>query len=270
MFKTARTFVYDGSFEGFLCCVFQAYDLRAQVEDITTAEKAQAQIGAELTTVFTHDGQADRVWTGFTSKVSSTCSQNVYKCFLSEQPGIELVLFRFMQAVFSGQAAEHNYAFEPALIIHQLGKRVQREVHRMHAFVRFEQAEDGLFAATIAPDFNVLPLIGDHFEKRYADQRWLIYDSRRKAGLYYDLHQVQQVTLETGAAAVADSTGTESANGIAAAHANEGLYKHLWQQYFSTVNISERRNMKLHIQHVPRRYWKYLSEKQSRVYAQTA
>lgn len=41
----------------------------------------------------------------------------------------------------------------------------------------------------------------------------------------------------------------------------EGLYQKLWKQYFSSVNISARKNLKLHIQHMPRRYWKYLPEK---------
>ena len=38
-------------------------------------------------------------------------------------------------------------------------------------------------------------------------------------------------------------------------------YQVLWKSYFDSVNIPERKNMKLHLQHVPRRYWKYLSEK---------
>jgi probable DNA metabolism protein len=42
----------------------------------------------------------------------------------------------------------------------------------------------------------------------------------------------------------------------------ESLYQELWKQYFDSVNIKARRNMKLHIQHVPKRYWKYLIEKQ--------
>ena len=41
----------------------------------------------------------------------------------------------------------------------------------------------------------------------------------------------------------------------------EELYQHLWQQYFKSVNIVARKNTKLHIQHMPKRYWKYLTEK---------
>jgi probable DNA metabolism protein len=43
----------------------------------------------------------------------------------------------------------------------------------------------------------------------------------------------------------------------------EELYQHLWQQYFKSVNIVSRKNTKLHIQHMPKRYWKYLTEKQA-------
>ncbi|RYE25413.1 MAG: DUF4130 domain-containing protein, partial [Sphingobacteriales bacterium] len=40
------------------------------------------------------------------------------------------------------------------------------------------------------------------------------------------------------------------------------MYQLLWKSYFNNSNIKERKNMKLHIQHIPRRYWKYLTEKQ--------
>ena len=39
-------------------------------------------------------------------------------------------------------------------------------------------------------------------------------------------------------------------------------YQELWKAYFKSVDIPERRNLKLHLQHVPKRYWKYLVEKQ--------
>ncbi|MNL65412.1 hypothetical protein D3C87_1897410 [compost metagenome] len=42
----------------------------------------------------------------------------------------------------------------------------------------------------------------------------------------------------------------------------EQMYTLLWQDYFKSTNILARKNMRLHVRHVPRRYWKYLSEKQ--------
>ncbi|MNF16020.1 hypothetical protein D3C80_2188690 [compost metagenome] len=41
----------------------------------------------------------------------------------------------------------------------------------------------------------------------------------------------------------------------------EWLYDQLWKDYFHSVNIQARQNMKLHIQYVPKRYWRYMNEK---------
>ena len=42
---------------------------------------------------------------------------------------------------------------------------------------------------------------------------------------------------------------------------DELVFQTLWRDYFKSTNIKSRKNMRLHIQHVPKRYWKYLSEK---------
>lgn len=39
-------------------------------------------------------------------------------------------------------------------------------------------------------------------------------------------------------------------------------FQNLWKRYYQSTNIEARRNMKLHLQYVPKRYWKYLVEKQ--------
>ena len=106
------------------------------------------------------------------------------------------------------------------------------------------------------PDFNVLPLISKHFQRRFADQKWIIYDLKRKYGLFYDLEKVDIIELE-----LPESFDPTKTNRVF--FMNEELeFQSLWQDYFSSTNIPSRKNMKLHIQHVPKRYWKYLSEKQ--------
>jgi probable DNA metabolism protein len=132
---------------------------------------------------------------------------------------------------------------------------ISRERHRMEAFIRFEKTKDNIFYAGIDPDFNVLPLLIQHFKRRYADQEWIIYDKRRKYGIYYDKNDVKEIALEMQADAsyeAGDNTYAE----------DEKLYQLLWQTYFKNTYISSRRNMKLHLRHVPKRYWKYLTEKQ--------
>ena len=121
----------------------------------------------------------------------------------------------------------------------------------MEAFVRFQKTGDGIYYSLVEPDYNVLPLISKHFEKRYADQSWLIYDGRRNYGIYYDLQSVATVQLQRS------SEGDEHVFDV-----SEDKYQQLWKQYFRSVNIPARKNMRLHLQHMPRRYWKNLVEKQ--------
>ena len=121
----------------------------------------------------------------------------------------------------------------------------------MKAFVRFQLLSDGIFYSSIEPDFNVLPLIKDHFKNRYADQQWIIYDIKRNYGLYYNITEVEQISLESSPKKGAENIFQEE----------EALYQELWKSYFKHTNIESRKNTDLHLRHVPKRYWKYLTEK---------
>lgn len=45
-------------------------------------------------------------------------------------------------------------------------------------------------------------------------------------------------------------------------HEGEDFYQKLWRSYFKHITIEERKNLKLQRQHMPRRFWRYLPEKQ--------
>jgi probable DNA metabolism protein len=150
---------------------------------------------------------------------------------------------------------ETDYSHDAVLTINQTAKKVWREKHRMEAFVRFQKTGDGLYYAVIEPDYNVLPLIGRHFETRYANQQWLIYDAHRKYGIHYNGTYAVEVNI-------AFEETTAGGKDVRHAYdATESIYQELWKQYFKSVNIPARKNTKLHVQHMPKRYWKYLPEK---------
>jgi probable DNA metabolism protein len=257
-------YTYDGSFEGLLTVVFEAYDRQEWPTQIGLEGEAPAGIFASHHSIATDEVKAKRVWEGLGKKLSKAAWENVYKAYLWEQPGFEMLVFQFVRLVFSSPIAgiEENFAEPCVQKMAQIGKQMHREKHRMEAFIRFQQTQDGLYVAPINPDFNVVPLIVPHFEKRYADQPWLIYDVRRQYGAYHDLHQVNLVSLEEAPKGL--QKGQLSASILTDI---EPLYQQLWQAYFDHVNIPERRNRKLHLRHMPKRYWKYLTEKKPRVQA---
>ncbi|WP_236668616.1 TIGR03915 family putative DNA repair protein [Hymenobacter rubidus] len=254
-----RDYTYDGTFEGLLTVLFTIYDWRAAPSSIQPEASAQVGLFAQPAHRETDEALAARVWDGLLKSMDSEARTRLYHVFLSEDADRELLIFRYVNlALRSAQDVAENYANADVRRVQRLAQQMFREKHRMEAFVRFEKTQDELFHATIEPDMDVLPLIAVHFTKRYADQRWLIYDRRRHYGLYYDLTRTDVVQFE---AAAGRKTTDVSATVF---DEREPLFKLLWQVYFDHVNIPERKNLKLHRRHMPLRYWKYLSEKQPR------
>ena len=249
-------YAYDGSFEGFLTVIFQIFERKAWPDKIVNEQHRQVSLFATLIYVPTDEQQAERVWQGLLKKISPAARSHLFKAFLSELPEVEIILYQYIRLAFaSALNIEENYAADCVRLVAQINKQVFRESHRMEAFVRFQKTADGLFCAGIEPDFNVIPLIQEHFTKRYADQRWLIYDLKRKYGIYYDLTEVKPVQFER----VPLERNGNLPELVRDEH--ELVYQDLWQTYFNSVNIPERKNSKLHLRHVPLRYWRYLSEK---------
>jgi probable DNA metabolism protein len=252
-----KTVVYDGSFEGFLCAVFDVYEYNLDDVDIVPTYKHQPSMFAEPHFVNHDPKHSDRVWQGLEKKLTLEGQKAVYRTFLSELDGIENTLLHYIQYVFASPISiEEDFSNKAVLGVFQTAKKVWREKHRMEAFVRFQKTADNLYYAVIEPDYNVLPLIAKHFSERYADQRWMIYDAKRKYGIYYDQQSIEtvQITFAEGTAAGKDVSAVYDEK--------EDIYQQLWRQYFKSVNIAARKNTRLHIQHMPKRYWNFLPEKQ--------
>ena len=248
--------VYDGSYAGLLTAVFEVYEYKFEQVSIQRQKEVNGDLFGRTYTVLTDEQKAQRVHKKLQERLSPAANRQLHDAYLSELKDIENVMLRYMRHALKEKiAVENDYTNADVLLIKQISRKVHREKHRMEAFVRFQLTKDGLYYCIIQPDYNVLPLISKHFERRYADQRWFIYDSFRKYGLYYNLFKVEEVEMNFNA----DLSGKETMATIN--DPQEDLYQQLWQQYFSSVNIAARKNMKLHIQHMPKRYWRYLTEK---------
>lgn len=254
-----NVFLYDGSFEGLLSCVFESYRTQIIPDKIENKERHQPILLGQTIEIVTDVAQAERVLKGLDKRTQGRAHSLFYKLFLSEDAQMEVLLHRIARLIIESGSDEvlENYANPFVLKVSQIIKMMNREIHRMHAFVRFQKTNDNLYYATIAPDFDVLPLIGEHFQKRYADQSWIIFDTKRKYGIFYD--QKDEIAVITIEDRISKSDMGQTTD--AKEDEKEKIYQTLWESYFHSVNIKERKNIKLHLRHVPKRYWKYLTEK---------
>ena len=249
----SRILIYDGTFKGLLTCIFQIYEERLNDFTIHPEGYNQTDFFAKHEVVVTDLEKSARVLKSFKNYTSKKAVHRIYRAFLSEIPGVELLIVEFFRHVFRHKSdLSDDFSYPPVLKIAQIERKVGREKHRMEAFIRFELLKDGIFFTKVAPDFNVLPLILKHFKNRYADQKWLIYDEKRQFGLFYDLKKVVPISI---------NFEKNSKNNPDILHENEISFQKLWKSYFESTNIKSRKNTKLHLQHVPKRYWKYLTEK---------
>lgn len=248
-------YIFDGSLEGLLTSVFEWFERKPNLTKITSRDRHQPDAFTNSFEILTDRTKADRVWKGLTKRLDRDWMRKVYCCYLSEKPEIHQDIFDFCIYIFQHPAgAEKNYGNAQVLSIAQTARKVEREKHRMEAFIRFQKTADGFFYCGIDPDFNVSPLLVNHFKNRYADQQWIIYDIKRHYGIFYNLETVEEIEMDI------DINLLKKSNHHALDE-QETLYAGLWKDYFKSTNIVARKNTKLHTQHVPKRYWKYLTEK---------
>ncbi len=285
------TTLFDGSLAGLLSVVFEVFARGLVVGRLERAQRYAPGMFGEPVTVATDGAHARRVWEGL-GKFRGFDRELVLRNWLFDTTESDTDIVHLMVRMFREQSVEasEDYRDEAIFRCKQVHKKMFREIHRMHAFVRFAEAEDGLYFARIDPDFDVLPLAVEHFEERYQDQEWMIWDGKRNYGFWFtpgntksqrveaptDLVSMpaaptQQVlpqgplpshTAGTAAPPANESPAHNTNNvNITNTAAHEDGFQRLWGTYFDSVNIEARKNPKLHKMHVPPRYWRYLTEK---------
>lgn len=250
-------FRYDKTYEGLLTAVFDAYNRKIFPDKLLGLEDIEPLFVTESYTVLTQEDKSSRVWKGLEKKAGKNTLNMLTYVWLSELSGSDELIFRYIRKTFdSKMSIETNYADDDVLEVQKVARKVSHEKHRMIEFVRFQKAADDIFFAPISPDHNCLPLTISHFKDRFADQKWIIYDTKRNYGFFYDLKTVTEMTL--------DSTELfpEGKLDEKLMAEDEKVFQNLWKAYFKSLTIKERINPKLHCQHLPKRYWKYLTEKQ--------
>lgn len=258
--------LYEPSFEGWLSAVFYVYANKLHDDEalqLIAQDCYVPSLIAQATSVVPNEEHAERVLVKLNQLLGRSGMRNLLWGFLSEKEHIGTTLFWVVKYAidYPNRHIMQDVGNLHVLELVQTVKSVGREKHRMEAFVRFEHTTDDIYFARVEPDFNVLPLIGEHFRQRYQDQHWAIYDITRGYGIYYD----KSNSTATRPAALQTITDLDDAvlRRPASIHsADERRYQQFWQSYFTNVNITERKNPRLHRQYLPQRYWKYLSEKQ--------
>ncbi|MGE5614755.1 MAG: TIGR03915 family putative DNA repair protein [Bacillota bacterium] len=241
-------YVYDGSFEGILTAVFEAFSRREAPCAILPEHNLQQDLLASYVFIKTNPVKSDRVYRSVREKISQDSLKNIYHVFLSEHPDAATLIYKYLKLGFAmGCKVDMHLADDTVFRVMDISRKVELELHRMMGFVRFRQVEGGIFYSPIAPDNNIVELLAPHFAERLPGQNWIIHDVKREIAALYNTRE--WIISEF------------SAGDIPRATDDEKQYSALWKKLFKTLEIPDRKNPALQRRLLPRRYWDYLTEK---------
>lgn len=247
-------YLYDNTFEGILSAVHDAYITRRFPDMLLCREDIPPLTVTDTHSVASSRNKADRVFAGLAKRLSREGKNILPLAFLSEQPDIGTLLFRYMRKIFDApQSPEGDFTDSGMLEVDQLARKVYGEHHLLLGFARFQKTAEDIYFSALIPKYNVLSLMVPHFRDRFAFHPWIIYDARRGYGYFHDKGEIKDVSLDGGIlrdGRLPDHLLAE----------DEVMFRDMWQSYFSTTAITERANPRLQARCLPRRYWPYLTE----------
>ncbi|MDD3767152.1 MAG: TIGR03915 family putative DNA repair protein [Eubacteriales bacterium] len=279
-------YVYDGSFDGLMCCVFESYAENEMPIDIISQEKKDGCI-FEKKYISTDLSRCERVISSIPKKMGEHAYLFIKKAFLTCLCQKEMYILKFMRLGYAyGGDAAYMLAHDTVAALNKAVVHLTKESHLYKGFVRFCET-DGILTARIEPKNIVIPLIADHFCRRFPEERFIIYDATNKMALAYKPYSAEIIYTDDfddimsasefhhklhcangGKSEVCDIMSASEfhhklhcANGGKSAAVNKtDEYARLWKAFYDSIAINERRNEKCRMSHMPKRYWKNMTE----------
>jgi DNA polymerase len=120
-------------------------------------------------------------------------------------------------------------------------KAVRRDIHKMHAFVRFHRQDDDVYLAWFEPGHFILKRATPFFAERFASMRWIIATPIGTA--IWDLASLSFAPARPKPERLED-----------------GVLNGLWRTYYRTIFNPARLKTGAMTKEMPRRYWKNMPE----------
>lgn len=125
-----------------------------------------------------------------------------------------------------------------------LAKAVRRDIHKMHAFVRFRAVETEAgecFIAWFEPEHHIVEAAAPFFARRFASMRWSILTPERS--VHWDGEVLR----------LSDGVDRSAAPG-------EDALEDLWRRYYASIFNPARLKVQAMMSEMPQKYWRNLPE----------
>ena len=167
-------------------------------------------------------------------------------CYYSDMERREMTILGFLRIGFKiGSQVTDMLTNDTVRTITKSAKKVSNESGFFKEFLRFSEY-NGVLVAIIEPKNFVLPMISGHFCDRFPDEQFLIYDKSHKFAFVYQDGKKRLIPLTH---LKLSETGVK-----------EEEIRTLWKQFYNTIAVEGRINLKLRMSNMPKRYWTHMTE----------
>lgn len=242
-----KDYIYDDTFKGYLTTIFKIFENKDFYSAVYRESNYKGHLLNEVTYIYTDQIYASRVTKGILEKLGEEWFMTLHRVFLSEDLESDLIGIKALRLGFKqGKTILNDERHEVIQPFLKLSRKVARETHNFLGYIRFSKLASGIYYSEFQPTYNILPLLAPHFSDRLKDQSWVIHDTKRCIGAFYNqetwhLNELNKI------------------EGLELAEDEIALQKS-WRGYFQSLAIAERQNLKLQQQKIPKKYWQFFTE----------
>lgn len=249
-----KILICENSLEGIFTAVYDGWiwGTRGKQVEISVSEPEYPQLFSTCVEIETDSEKARKV----ARTIRNRLGKNVYEavCYASaaEHPSKGTAVFYVLQKALHGGRSDchvmENLSDPAVNLVSSLQTKVWHEIHRFYGFLRFREIGGGILLAKINPRNDVLEFLGPHFQNRFPNENWMIYDEERRKILVHKKGEECTVYREM---VLKDRAGRVS-------EADE--YGQLWNVFCRYISIPERKNPGLQRQFVPLKFRSNMTE----------
>lgn len=240
-----KVYVYDGDFLSLINLVCHLIDKKIKPSNIKDEDYVPNLFEETIKIKVGNNNSIERI----VASSGSYVFKIIYYVFLSSEENKELIIYYFCLNAFKYKKSiiyrRDLKCVSEALRISQY---VSHETHKFKGFVRFKELENKVLYAEIEPVNDILFIISNHFLNRLSTEYWIIKDVKRNILSIYDKNKF---------VIVRDDEFVMSTTKVSD---NENLFEDLWEIFYKTIGIKERKNDRCRMNFMPKKYWKYIIE----------
>ena len=188
--------LYDGTFEGFLSLVYEVYYKKLKPTKIYKTLPNEI-IFEEILEIQTSEENSTKVLKAIKTKFPKPIVEKILNIFMCDSRAFEVALLEFIIIGFKDTKQLFNINNSSVFYLSNLEKELFKNVHKMYAFLRFEELDDDTLYAKLECKFNVVYFLAKHFLKRFNNQNFIIHDINRKIAFIKtkDDYSIQEVAF---------------------------------------------------------------------------